>query len=1131
MSDMNALQRDIDSRNRIVSDMDTNFFVEAGAGSGKTTMLVNRMVAMVEHDIPIDKICAITFTKAAAGEFYERFQKMLIKRSSPDYVWEDKGEAGQLPEPTDETRRRCAEALEKIDLCFMGTIDAFCGMVLSEHPSEAGIPSDATIVSDEDAEALYKQEYVKICSGAHGTALADKARAFASFYRNAEDVFVQGETVFMNNRNVHFNYTKPSAADLDSAFAKDKCDLIKVVKFLTDHPEIKYTGNKDSVAAWDSIEDIYKTLNKRWSYYFSSVIYALKALDQIRLLPEAMERYKTTLDGLFEPGGSSGKWLEWSACGAAHTSAKMLNFQYSVSMDFLESCVPVLESAMRDKGRMTFFDYLYYLRNMLRKDAEGDGKLIKYIYNRHRHFLIDEFQDTNPMQAEVFFYLSSEHPVAQWSACVPRPGSMFIVGDPKQSIYRFRSADVNSFLKVKGLFETNGGSILTLTRNFRSTKTLCEHFNRVFAAMLPAQTADQSKFEEIPLPAAKDDEFQGIYTYKAYTASLEKAHPDETDPKQIGKIIETLVDDGKYLIRPDNDSALRKIRYSDIMVITYGKKRLGPIMQYLDSKEIPTRVEGDVPFDANYALLDVFKIYGAVADTGDSAALYGALTGNLIALTKDEILTYRDKGGSVSLKSSFDKEGCSDRTARKVAGRIDELKTLSRKAQRLSPAALFAAIVDDYRVYEAVPAENLEVVYYTLELLRNAERAGTVVSLKDGAGYIAKLLAGESGEERCLSLNDDRDAVHMANLHKVKGLEAPVIILAAAPTFPRSVEKRIIHGDTGSEGYFFRLSRGDYKGFYFSTEEYPEMAAAERGADQAEGKRLVYVAATRARNVLIICDSLTSSFGREVSNSIWKPVMGDGISDFFASTGGPAAKTPAAPPTEDASKLYAEAASECVLNDRSMEAGTYTLVNPSHAHLPSKMSEETEVSVIPEDTGSAAEPSDTQKDTVKDHIFPALLGTMVHKLMEMIVSTRAKANTVAAVTEIIREYRTPATEPHEKELTKTLTEVAKKVLSGGYPQTNGLVQDIIKTLLDADEAYCEVPFCYLEDTAEGKMLWNGVMDVVYLKDGKWHIIDYKTNADGNDLDKKYQAQLEAYKKAFKATTGEDADAYTYHIDV
>ena len=74
-------------------------------------------------------------------------------------------------------------------------------------------------------------------------------------------------------------------------------------------------------------------------------------------------------------------------------------------------------------------------------------------------------------------------------------------------------------------------------------------------------------------------------------------------------------------------------------------------------------------------------------------------------------------------------------------------------------------------------------------------------------------------------------------------------------------------------------------------------------------------------------------------------------------------------------------------------------------------------------------------------------------------------------------------------------------------------------------------FCYKEDTPEGVIIWSGVMDVVYCSEGKWHIVDYKTNADGNDLDAKYQNQLAAYVKAFKEITGNDADAMTYHIDV
>ena len=90
---------------------------------------------------------------------------------------------------------------------------------------------------------------------------------------------------------------------------------------------------------------------------------------------------------------------------------------------------------------------------------------------------------------------------------------------------------------------------------------------------------------------------------------------------------------------------------------------------------------------------------------------------------------------------------------------------------------------------------------------------------------------------------------------------------------------------------------------------------------------------------------------------------------------------------------------------------------------------------------------------------------------------------------------------------------------------------MLQVLLDADEVHCEVPLCYTEGVESDKIIWNGIMDVVYCSQGKWHIVDYKTNADGNDLDKKYQGPLGAYIKAFKATTGEDADALTYHIDI
>ena len=294
------------------------------------------------------------------------------------------------------------------------------------------------------------------------------------------------------------------------------------------------------------------------------------------------------------------------------------------------------------------------------------------------------------------------------------------------------------------------------------------------------------------------------------------------------------------------------------------------------------------------------------------------------------------------------------------------------------------------------------------------------------------------------------------------------------------------------------------------TEGFEDEKNAEKDALKAETVRKIYVAATRARNALIV-----SSFG---SRSRWKdftPLSYPNILEFIKDS--PAtiiSNTGSAEPDE----LYAEAENGCVFNNRDSERMTFDIVTPSKLTIVSKVSEERDVLIPDEDESELRR-------------FASVIGTMVHKLMEMLVSSRGKKDPEEAVQEIISEFRTASMKPYAEKISEALSGVAKTVMHGGYDQTNGLPKDIFKALLDADEVFCEVPFCYKEDTPDGIVIWNGIMDVVYCSGGQWHIVDYKTNAEGNDLDTKYQNQLAAYVKAFKATTGNDADAGTYHIDV
>ena len=152
----------------------------------------------------------------------------------------------------------------------------------------------------------------------------------------------------------------------------------------------------------------------------------------------------------------------------------------------------------------------------------------------------------------------------------------------------------------------------------------------------------------------------------------------------------------------------------------------------------------------------------------------------------------------------------------------------------------------------------------------------------------------------------------------------------------------------------------------------------------------------------------------------------------------------------------------------------------------------------------------------------ALKGTMVHRLMEVLVSSKNSIDGSKLVKEIINEYDDSSKREYHESLLK---DVLITIRSGGYEPKYGAPKDILKELLSADECLCEVPFSF----KDGENLYSGFIDLVYRKNGAWHIIDYKTNADDRDLDKHYKDQLDLYSKAFKHLTGESADACVYHI--
>ena len=1104
--------KDAAARDRIVKDTDTNFFVEAGAGSGKTTMLVKRMVAMVEAGTDISTISAITFTTAAAGEFYSRFQDALIKRSSEEAVAGGEPRPGELGAPTEETRRRCREALENIDLCFMGTIDSFCNMILSEHPAEAGVPSSTRVVSDDELKALFLREYSRIQNGRHGDELKKLNTTFRALHRKPDEVFVAVVRMLMEHRNVSFVLPEEPAFSVADAFSEEKAELTDLVNALLSRPDLEYDGkSQGSKDAWKMLRDKGDQLSDTWERDIPGIIFLLKKMGDLRLIKDARLDELSPICGEYFELHMSGKkpgWYEIDRDRLSSVRNRLEDYKYSLTMHFAEKCVGVIAEALRKEGALTFFDYMLYLRNMLAKDACGGGKLIRHIAERHSRFLIDEFQDTDPMQAEIFFYLAAEEPKAGWRDCVPRPGSLFIVGDPKQSIYRFRSADVASYLSVKELFGGDAGEVLYLSRNFRSTHQMNGWFNRVFRELLPADTEDQRAFEEIPISEeapADDATFGGVYTYDCSAARNPAA--SETSTQRAAEVIRRLVHNPRFMIRDRESAGPREISYGDFMLITPTKSKLADYTSVLSGHRIPFRVEGKIDFKECPALLALVNIYRAVALPGDTRYLYGALTSPPFGMSEKELPALKEQGLVLNI---FSGNGRIPADA-PVRGYMAELKDLHQRSLGMSPSAVFDMILEHFDIFRHTGTANMEYVYFALEMLRAAENAGEIASPADGAAFLEKLFSDDSDVERCVRLSRREDCVHIANLHKVKGLEAPVVILAAQEERGRDPEMRVEQAPEGAKGWVFRVRNpAQFNSHHIKTGAYPDEAAKEAASLAAEKLRLLYVAATRAGKALIVGD-LRKTDGTRKDNNVWDFFAARADGDIFELTEGSA---PYDPPEvcEAASAIYEKGGSLDLAAD-GPRVGSFAVLRPSVIRTKALTSSEDEL--------DDAEDEDVRTDRRKRS--PALTGTIVHRLMEMLVSSKNRIDLDGAVQEIARDY-----EAEDAYYTDILKKVGTVVRNGGFVQETGVPQDILKELLEAEEVHCEVPFCYEEP---GKTrIWHGVMDVLYKKDGRWHIIDYKTNADPSDLDEKYKEQMDAYISAFREMTGEEADARVYHID-
>ncbi len=524
------------ARDRIASDLDVTMVVEAAAGTGKTTELVGRIIAVVASGrTTLDKIVAVTFTEKAAGELKLRVREQVEhrRRSSTDAA----------------ERARLDGALEKLEEARIGTIHSFCRDLLQERPVEAGIDPLFAIAPPDEADALLRAAFDRWFEEALRAPEPGLRRMLARADNDREET----PTAALFNAALELSQWR----DFPAQWARPAFDRDSEIgaRFV----EMSAIGDLADLGRPD--DWLYESLAK-------IRLVAREAVRLEKIRGPNLDAREAALMKLLR--GSQNYW-NWKGFGEdfgdiPRAEVMRRREEFHRRLEALRECVgadlapqlrrelqPVVDrfqDLKRRAGKLDFMDLLLLTRDMIRDRAE----VRKELQQRFTHIFIDEFQDTDPLQAEILMLLAADDgSESDWTRVRPLAGKLFIVGDPKQSIYRFRRADVSLYQSVKRRLLERGAELAHLTVSFRAVPELQKMVNAVFAPLMATDSPTQPAYAPldpfrpdigsqpplVALPVPKPYGDYGRITNYAIDASL---------PRAVGAFVHWLVRESGWKI-------------------------------------------------------------------------------------------------------------------------------------------------------------------------------------------------------------------------------------------------------------------------------------------------------------------------------------------------------------------------------------------------------------------------------------------------------------------------------------------------------------------------------------------------------------------------------------------------------
>jgi ATP-dependent helicase/nuclease subunit A len=844
---------DQNHRDSIATDLDSTLIVEAAAGTGKTTELVRRILRILAAGkTTIGKIVAVTFTEKAAGELKLRLREALEReRASAD------GGARELLD----------SALTKLEEAHVSTIHGFCADLLRERPVEACVDPLFTVLTEAQAQRAFGEAFgawlqEQLADPPDGVRRALRRSAGWGFGKGTAALSQEGPVDRLRQAAWDLAEWRDFAAPWTRHHFDRHAEIDRLLRTLHELADLTASPSY----ARDNL-----FVDTAPARHLSQEIRLQQSIDkpdydgwEARLVD--LSKNRTFSNARRGKGPGYGKAVTRTAVTGAldQFRAELDQFRMAADADLaallqleLAGAVERYEHIKRRNGALDFLDLLLKARDLMKTSA----LLRRSFQKRFTHVFVDEFQDTDPLQAEILLLLTAADPeVSDWRLAVPRPGSLFIVGDPKQSIYRFRRADVGVYREVCRKLEAAGAKPLSLTASFRSVPDIQSCINAGFA---PIMTGDETTLQA---DYVKLSAFRPALGNQPAVVALPVPEPygqrqlsmiaiERSLPDAVGAFVEWLVTRSNWKVTERRGAEPVRVEARHVCILfrrflSFGQDMTEPYVRALEARGLPHVLVGGKTFHDREEVESLRAALAAIEWPDDELSVFATLRGALFSISDEDLLEWKQV-----LRLPFHPfrharaaaAGQMPAHLQPIAEALDLLRRLHKRRNYVPIGYTIQALLNATRahvgfVLRSGGEQALANVLHVTELARQYEMEGGI----SFRGFVDELRAAAEGMQapEAPILEEGSDGVRLMTVHKAKGLEFPIVILADATC-------RMSRMDAGR---WLDPERGlcALKLAGLSPLDLLLHGAEELSREQAEGARLTYVAATRARDVLVV---------------------------------------------------------------------------------------------------------------------------------------------------------------------------------------------------------------------------------------------------------------------------------------